>query len=67
MFTLRRLAAAVLGVAALLIAGPLQAEPMTYHTVSVDGVKVFYREAGPKDAWCCCSTASPPPRACSRG
>ncbi|MGE5625279.1 MAG: alpha/beta fold hydrolase [Bacillota bacterium] len=26
------------------------AEPMTYNTVSVDGVKVFYREAGPKDA-----------------
>jgi pimeloyl-ACP methyl ester carboxylesterase len=26
------------------------AEPMTYHTVMVDGVKLFYREAGPKDA-----------------
>ena len=26
------------------------AEPMTYHTLTVDGVKVFYREAGPKDA-----------------
>ena len=26
------------------------AEPMSYHTLTVDGVKVFYREAGPKDA-----------------
>src|SRR5579872_4437758 len=42
---------------ALLISGftlfvmtPSQAEPMTYRTVTVDGVKVFYREAGPQDA-----------------
>src|SRR5215469_6957145 len=28
----------------------LRAEPMTYHTVSVDGVKIFYREAGPEGA-----------------
>jgi len=26
------------------------AEPMSYHTRAVDGVKIFYREAGPKDA-----------------
>ena len=26
------------------------AEPMTYQTVTVNGVKVFYREAGPSDA-----------------
>ena len=26
------------------------AEPMSYHTVSVDGLKIFYREAGPADA-----------------
>jgi hypothetical protein len=28
------------------------AEPsrVTYHTAQVDGVKLFYREAGPKDA-----------------
>jgi pimeloyl-ACP methyl ester carboxylesterase len=25
-------------------------QAVTYHTVSIDGVKVFYREAGPKDA-----------------
>lgn len=24
--------------------------PVSYHTVDIDGVKVFYREAGPKDA-----------------
>ncbi len=34
----------------LLAAAPAWAEPMTYNTVTVDGVKVFYREAGPKDA-----------------
>jgi len=26
------------------------AEPMSYHTVNVDGLKIFYREAGPTDA-----------------
>ena len=26
------------------------AEPMTYNTVMVDGLKIFYREAGPRDA-----------------
>ena len=26
------------------------AEAVTYHTADIDGVKVFYREAGPKDA-----------------
>jgi pimeloyl-ACP methyl ester carboxylesterase len=25
------------------------AEPMSYHTVTVDGLKIFYREAGPAD------------------
>ena len=34
----------------LLIAAPVFAEPMSYNTVTVDGLKVFYREAGPKDA-----------------
>ncbi len=29
---------------------PLAATPVSYHTIAVDGVKVFYREAGPKDA-----------------
>lgn len=33
-----------------LIALPAWAEPMSYHTLAVDGVKIFYREAGPKDA-----------------
>ena len=27
----------------------VDAEPVSYHTVAVDGVKLFYREAGPKD------------------
>ncbi len=29
---------------------PSTSATMTYHTVAVDGVEVFYREAGPKDA-----------------
>ena len=28
----------------------VSAAPMSYHSVTVDGVKIFYREAGPKDA-----------------
>ena len=44
--------------AALLLADPaMSAKPMesistttTYHRVSIDGVNIFYREAGPKDA-----------------
>ena len=31
-------------------AAPAPAEPMTYNTVTVDGLKIFYREAGPKNA-----------------
>ena len=49
------LGAAILGVAAL--AGSAMAAPVpsttattTYHRVQVDGVGVFYREAGPRDA-----------------
>ena len=34
----------------LFFATAATAEPMSYHSVEVDGVKVFYREAGPKDA-----------------
>lgn len=41
---------ALLLVAGLSAAVPALAEPMTYNTVTVDGVKIFYREAGPKDA-----------------
>src|ERR1700742_992621 len=48
----------LLAAAAALFAGcPAQAAPMestsattTYHRVAVDGVRIFYREAGPKDA-----------------
>src|ERR1700759_2751583 len=48
----------LLAAAAALVAGAAaQAAPMestsattTYHRVTVDGVGVFYREAGPKDA-----------------
>ena len=30
---------------------PPRAYPVTYHrTATVDGIKIFYREAGPKDA-----------------
>jgi pimeloyl-ACP methyl ester carboxylesterase len=43
--------------AALVVGHPAQAAPMestsvttTYHRMTVDGVSVFYREAGPKDA-----------------
>src|ERR1700742_4220509 len=48
----------LLAAAAALFAGcPAQAAPMestsattTYHRVAVDGLGIFYREAGPKDA-----------------
>lgn len=41
-------------------------DAVSYHTVDVNGVKIFYREAGPKNAPpCCCSTASRPRRRCS--
>jgi len=46
-FSLRAL---VLALAGMFAAMPALAEPMTYNTVMVDGVKIFYREAGPKDA-----------------
>ncbi|MGA9852613.1 MAG: alpha/beta hydrolase [Gammaproteobacteria bacterium] len=36
--------------AGILAAAPCLAEPMTYNTITVDGLKIFYREAGPKDA-----------------
>ena len=48
----------MVGLAGLALAGPaIAAEPpatepadVTYHTTKVDGVNIFYREAGPKDA-----------------
>ena len=46
----RLLIASSLSLAGFLAAPSAGAEPMTYNTVTVDGVKVFYREAGPKDA-----------------
>ena len=33
-----------------LVASDCTAEPVTYHTVKVDGLDIFYREAGPVDA-----------------
>ena len=39
---------------------------VAYRTVNIDGLDIFYREAGPKDApTSCCCTASRPPRICS--
>ena len=36
---------------------------VTHRTVQVDGLSVFYREAGdPAKPKCCCSAAFPPPR-----
>ena len=40
----------LLAIAGLFASVTAYAEPMTYNTVTVDGVKIFYREAGPKDA-----------------
>jgi len=34
----------------LCFSAAVAAEPMSYHSVEVDGVKIFYREAGPKHA-----------------
>jgi hypothetical protein len=47
---------------------PSTSVSLTYHTVSVDGVRIFYREAGPKDApgYCCC-TGTRRRRGCSTG
>ncbi len=41
--------------------------PTTHHrTANVDGVNIFYREAGHATRpSCCCCTASRPPRTCS--
>lgn len=36
--------------ACMLAAATCEAEPVSYHTVTVDGFKIFYREAGPADA-----------------
>ena len=53
----RHLGAARTGAAVLADAGAATAEPIpsttattTYHRTQVDGVRIFYREAGPKDA-----------------
>ena len=53
----RMLASALIAPAALALAAGAKAQPVasdssttTYRTVSLDGLKIFYREAGPKDA-----------------
>lgn len=46
----RLLGALLLTAVASFATAPAYAEPMTYNTVTVDGLKIFYREAGPKDA-----------------
>ncbi|HEV2110086.1 MAG TPA: alpha/beta hydrolase [Gammaproteobacteria bacterium] len=46
----RRLLSLLTVLAGLTAAVPAWAEPMSYNTITVDGVKIFYREAGPKDA-----------------
>ena len=46
-------------------AAPEPSTSVTLHkTVDVDGLEIFYREAGPKDARqsCCCTAFRPPPR-----
>jgi pimeloyl-ACP methyl ester carboxylesterase len=40
----------ILFLACVLAAAVARAEPVTYHTAMVDGLKIFYREAGPADA-----------------
>jgi pimeloyl-ACP methyl ester carboxylesterase len=52
MSTLAGTAAATLAAAGLAAApaAARQPAPVRHHTVEIDGVKVFYREAGPKDA-----------------
>ena len=38
---------------------------LNYRTANIDGVEVFYREAGPKRRpYCCCYTVSRPRRIC---
>ncbi len=44
------LAAGFVAVTAGASAAPAASTAVSYHTVSIDGVKVFYREAGPKNA-----------------
>jgi hypothetical protein len=47
-------------------AGTSKAYPTLHKTITVDGVDIFYREAGrrtPRRS--CCSTDSPRPRTCS--
>ena len=44
------LAAGFVAVTAGASAAPAAPTTVSYHTVSIDGVKVFYREAGPKNA-----------------
>ena len=53
----RNLSAALAGLAVLGVVGAADAQPIpstiadtTYHQRQVDGVRIFYREAGPKDA-----------------
>jgi len=73
----RRLVLGLSGLAAATLPRPAAAEtaraaqaaapnyPVTYHrTRTVDGLKIFYREAGPADAPVCCK-AFRPRRICS--
>ena len=48
-------------------ASAASANSVTHHrTAVIDGVNIFYREAGPpKRRSCCCCTASRPRRTCS--
>jgi pimeloyl-ACP methyl ester carboxylesterase len=48
--TVKLLQALLMAGLSLCVAMPSHAEPMTYRSVAVDGVKIFYREAGPRDA-----------------
>ncbi len=36
--------------AAPVLAGPVTDRPVTYHSVQIEGLEIFYREAGPADA-----------------
>jgi hypothetical protein len=67
-------AAALISSTALAITAPAAAlaavqavvPTVHYHTVKVDGIDIFYREAGPRARPSCfCCTASRPPRTCS--
>jgi pimeloyl-ACP methyl ester carboxylesterase len=46
----RRLAAVLLALVSLWTLPAVAAPTVRYHTVTIDGVNVFYREAGPQDA-----------------